>query len=74
MRRSSREDRLPSRHYAAARIELSCPETATHGRSLILEDAMIAADWWARWTEDGHVRIGYLQAGPCCDPPAVSTP
>jgi hypothetical protein len=73
MRMSDREDRLSPRHYEAARIALHCPETATPGRSLSLEDAMIAADRWARWAEDGHVMIGDLQAGPCCDPPAVSS-
>jgi hypothetical protein len=30
------------------------------------------ADGWACWREDGHVYVGYVQAGPCCDPPAVS--
>ena len=73
MRRVHREDRLPPRRYEAARVELSCPATAAHGRSLILEDVIICADGWARWAEDGHVIIGYIQAGPCCDPPAVST-
>jgi len=72
MRMSQREDRLPPRRYEAARVELSCPVTAAHGRALILEHTMICADGWAQWAEDGHVRIGYLQAGPCCDPPAVS--
>jgi len=43
-----------------------------HGRSLILEGATIYADGWARWAEDGHVMIGYIQAGRCCDAPAVS--
>jgi hypothetical protein len=65
--------RMSDRDYEAARIALHCPETATPGRSLSLEDAMIAADRWARWAEDGHVMIGDLQAGPCCDPPAVSS-
>jgi hypothetical protein len=40
-------------------------------RQLILEQATICANGWARWDEDGHVIIGYLQAGPCCDPPEV---
>jgi hypothetical protein len=72
MWRSTREDRLPPRCYQAARVELSCSATTAHARSLILEDATIYADGWARWAEDGHVYIGYVQAGPCCDPPAVS--
>jgi hypothetical protein len=72
MWRPTREDRLPSRRYEAARVELHCPATAAHGRSLILEDVTIYTDGWARWAEDGHVIIGYIQAGRCCDPPAVS--
>jgi hypothetical protein len=72
MWRSTREDRLPPRCYQAARVELSCSVTTAHARSLILEDATIYADGWARWAEDGHVYTGYVQAGPCCDPPAVS--
>jgi hypothetical protein len=72
MRRHMREDQLPSRCYEAARVELSCPVTTAHARSLILENATVYADGWARWAEDGHVYVGYVQAGPCCDPPAVS--
>ena len=72
MGKPMREDRLPARRYAAARVELSCPATPAHARSLILEDATISADGWARWAEDGHVYVGAVQAGPCCDPPAVS--
>ena len=72
MRRSTREDQLPSRCYESARVELSCPVTTAHARSLILENATVYADGWARWAEDGHVYIGYVQAGPCCDPPVVS--
>jgi hypothetical protein len=33
---------------------------------------MIYADGWARWDEDGHVIISYLQTGRCWDPPEVS--
>ena len=72
MWKSRREDRPPAHRYEAARVELSCPAIPAHARSLMLEDATIAADGWARWAEDGHVIIGYLQAGSCCDPPAVS--
>jgi hypothetical protein len=72
MRMSGREERMPPRHYEAARVELHCPETAAHGRSLILEHATIYADGWARWAEDSHVIIGYIQAGRCCNPPEVS--
>jgi hypothetical protein len=47
--------------------------TAAHARQLILEHATIYPDGWARWVEDGHVYIGYVQVGRCCDPPEVST-
>jgi hypothetical protein len=33
---------------------------------------MISADGWVRWDEDGHMIIGYLQAGRRCDAPEVS--
>jgi hypothetical protein len=72
MWKTTREDRLSPSCYQAARVELSCPATTAHTRSLILEDATIYADGWARWAENGHVYIGYVQAGPCCDPPVVS--
>ena len=72
MRMPRREERMAPRRYQAARVQLHCPATATHTRELILEQATIYADGWAQWDEDGHVIIGYLQAGPCCDPPAVS--
>ena len=72
MWRFHREDRLPPRRYETARVELHCPASAAHARSLILEDATISADGRARWAEDGHVYVGDVQAGPCCDPPAVS--
>jgi hypothetical protein len=58
--------------YQAARVQLSCPAITAHVRSLILEQATIYADGWAQWGEDGHVYVGYVQARPCCDPPAVS--
>jgi hypothetical protein len=67
-----REDRLSPQRYEAARVELSCPATTAHGRSLMLEDAVIYADGWARWLEAGHVYVGYVQARPGCDPPTRS--
>jgi hypothetical protein len=73
MRRLSREEHMAPHRYQVARVELSCPATPAHVRSLVLEHATISADGWARWVEDGHVYVGYVQAGPCCDPPAVST-
>jgi hypothetical protein len=72
MRMSGRDDRMAPSHYEAARVEVRCPVTEAHVRSLILEQATIYADGWARWAEDGHVYIGYVQAGRCCDPPQVS--
>jgi hypothetical protein len=72
MWRPRREDRLSPCRYEAARVELPCAATPAHVRSLILEHAMLYADGWARWIEDGHVYIGYVQAGSCYDPPAVS--
>jgi hypothetical protein len=71
MKWSIREDRGPPRHYEAARIEVHCPTTDTHTRALILEHATIHTDGWASWVEDGHARVGYVQVGRCCDPPAV---
>jgi hypothetical protein len=44
----------------------------THTRQLLLEQATIDADGWARWDEEGQVMIGYLQAGRRCDPSEVS--
>jgi hypothetical protein len=72
MRRPERDDRMPPRRYEAARVELRCRVTAAHARQLILEQATIYSDGWASWTEDGHVYVGYVQAGRCCDPPEVS--
>jgi hypothetical protein len=68
----ARDDRMPPRCYKSARVELRCPATDAHARFLILEQATIYADGWACWGEDGHVIIGYLQVGRCCDPPEVS--
>jgi hypothetical protein len=72
MRMPSREERMTPRRYQEARVQLHCPAVGTHTRQLILEQATVYADGWACWAEDGHVYVGYLQAGPCCDPPAVS--
>jgi hypothetical protein len=68
----SRDERMTPRRYDAARVEVHCSAIDTHTRQLILEQATIYADGWARWVEDGHVYIGYVQAGRCCDPPEVS--
>ena len=72
MRTPARDDRGPPRRYETARVEVCCPSNATHARSLILEDATIYLDGWARWLEDGHIYEGYVQAGRCCNPPVVS--
>jgi hypothetical protein len=72
MRMPARDDRGPPRHFEAARVEVHCPANAAHTRSLILEHATIYRDGWASWHEDGHIYIGYVQVGRCCDAPAVS--
>jgi hypothetical protein len=72
MRTSARDDRGLPRRFETARVEVHCPKNAAHSRSLILEDATIYLDGWAHWLEDGHNYVGYVQAGPCCDSPAVS--
>jgi hypothetical protein len=71
MRMPPREDRLPPQYYETARVELHCSATAAHARALILEHATIHPDGWASWVEDGHVCVGYVQTGRCCDPPVV---
>jgi hypothetical protein len=68
----ARDDRGPPRQYAAAHVEVHCPATTTHARSLILEHATIYLDGWARWAEDSHVSVGYVQAGRCRDIREVS--
>jgi hypothetical protein len=73
MRMPDRNDRGSPCDYEAARVEVRCRTTDTHERQLILEHVTIYADGWARWSEDGHVCVGYVQAGRCCDPPEVST-
>jgi hypothetical protein len=72
MWKPSRDERMPPRRFDAARVELRCRVTATHARQLILEQATIYTDGWASWVEDGHVYTGYVQTGPCCDPPEVN--
>jgi hypothetical protein len=72
MKTSARDDRGPPSRFEAARVEVHCPATAAHARSLILEHATIYRDGWACWAEDGHVYVGYVQAGRCCDAPTVS--
>jgi hypothetical protein len=72
MRSPARDDRMPPRRFDAARVELRCRVNTAHVRQLILEHATIYTDGWASWAEDGHVYTGYVQAGPCCDPPEVS--
>ena len=72
MRMPGRDERRAARRYQAARVELHCPATTAHARSLILEHASIHPDGWARWAEDGHVIVGYGQAERGCDTPEVS--
>jgi hypothetical protein len=72
MRMTGRAEHTAPRHYQTARVQVQCPAVDTHTRQLILEQATVYADGWARWLEDGHVYVGYVQAGPCCDPPEVS--
>jgi hypothetical protein len=72
MRRPHREEHLAPRRYQTARVQLRCSAIGTHTRQLILEQATIYADGWAHCVEEGHVHVGYVQTGPCCDPPEVS--
>jgi hypothetical protein len=73
MWRPARDDRRPPRHYEAPRVEVRCRVTAAPARHLIMEHVTIYTDGWARWVEDGHVYIGYVQVGRCCGPLEVST-
>jgi hypothetical protein len=68
----ARHERTAQHRDIKARVKIHCPVTDAHARSMILEHATIYADGWACWTEDDHVRVGYLQAGRCCDTPEVS--
>jgi hypothetical protein len=72
MRMPRQHDRPPPDYYDAARVEWQCPMTDTHAGALLLEQVTIHPDGWARWTANGHVYIGYVQAGRCCAPPRVS--
>jgi hypothetical protein len=72
MRMPRREEHTTPHGYEIARVQVHCRTVDTHARSLLLEQATIYSDGWARWAEDGHVYVGYVQAGPCCDPPVVS--
>jgi hypothetical protein len=72
MRMPRREEHMAPRHDQAARVQVRCPAIDTHTRQLILEQATVYTDGWARWFEDGHVSVGSVQAGPCGDPPTVS--
>ena len=69
MQRPMREDRGPSCYFEVAKVQVSCPATEAHTRALILEQATIYTDGWASWREEGHARVGYVQAGPCCHRP-----
>jgi hypothetical protein len=72
MRTSVRDDRPPPRRYEAARVELYCPVTATHARSLSLEHATLYTDGRTQWAETDPIIAGYAQAGRCCDTLEVS--
>jgi hypothetical protein len=72
MWRPTREARMTPCRYPAARVPVHGPGVDTPTRSLLLEQATIYADGWAQWAEDGHVYVGSVQAGPCCDAPEVS--
>ena len=69
MQRPAREDRGPPRYFEVARVRVSCPTTEAHARALILAHATIDTDGGASWVEEGHARVGYVQAGPCCHRP-----
>jgi hypothetical protein len=71
-RMPARADRGSPRRDAAARDEGHGPATTTDARSLILEQATISHDGWARWAEDGHVSVGDGPAERGCDTPEVS--
>jgi hypothetical protein len=58
--------------YEAARGAGYGLVTTTDARSLILEQATISHDGWARWGEDGPVMVGDGQAERGCDTPEVS--
>ena len=72
MRMPARNGHTAQHQDISARVKIHCHVTEAHTRSLILEHATIYADGWACWIEDDHVRVGYVQAGRCCDAPDVS--
>lgn len=72
MRMPAHNEHMAQHHDISAQIKIRCSVTDAHTRSIILEHATIYADGWACWTEDDHVRVGYLQAGRCCDTPEVT--
>jgi hypothetical protein len=71
MQRPAGKDRGPPRHYEAATVEWRCRVTPAHAGQRLLAHVTIYSDGWAHWVEDGHAYTGYVQVGPCCDPPAV---
>jgi hypothetical protein len=72
MKMPMRYGTMAPHHDISARVKIHCQVRDMHARSMILEHATIYADGWAQWTENGHVTIGYVQAGPCCETPDVS--
>jgi hypothetical protein len=72
MQMPMREGRLPEHDDISAHVTIHCPVTEAHTRSITLEHATIYADGWACWTEEAHIRVGYIQVGRCCHPPEVS--
>ena len=72
MRMARREEHTAPRRYHAARVRWHGPATDTPPQQLILAQATVYADGWARRREDGHGYVGSVQAGPRCDLPAVS--
>jgi hypothetical protein len=72
MKMPMRDGRMPQHDDISARIKIHCQVSDAHTRSITLEHATIYADGWACWAEDDHVRVGYVQAGRCCDTPEVS--
>jgi hypothetical protein len=72
MRMPRREEYMAPRHSQAARIQWRGPAIDTQTRQLMVEQATVDADGWARGFEDGHVSVASVQVGPCGDPPMGS--
>ena len=72
MRMPGREEHMAPRRDQLARVRWHDLAIDTQTRQLILEQATVYADEWARWLDDSHVYVHSVQAGPRCDPPAVS--